>query len=654
MRISFCKNTIRNLWLLGLLFAAFGQARAQSSWEIAKQEKKGEIIVYYFDFEPFFYEEGKTLKGIEHELMESFRTFVQEKYGVELSIRYLPNPMFQSLYQQIKNGSSGEFGAASFSITPERLQEVKFTLPYMPDVEVLISSYNVPIAADTTEFIEAFEGLTALSMRSSTYDRNLDKLQANVLPNMQKEYMEHFDEIAERISEEDNLYGYSQLSSYLLARQQGLRIRRQNMFKVRNAGGYGIAYPLASDWNEPMNAFFTSPNFKQEMEVIVKKYFGEDVNDLIREIAAQDTSARYQDVALLTKEYEIQNLELTKQTLEIERQQFIRNSAFLGVFLALVLIVLLYNQYQIKRKSNTQLTSKNQEIAKKQNELLAQTEELQQLNEAMLSQREFIERQNLELKNQNLKMHSSVQSAKLIQEAMLPFESRMQEALQEYFVIYRPRDVVSGDFYWLRAESSVTYAAAVDCTGHGIPGAFMSMIGNSLLDKVLGLQKVENLGEALHKIDVDIKIALKQEFTGDVNGMDAILVGMEAQADQTVRIRFSGAKRPLYYWDASTEQLHEQKGNRSGLGGNVRKQKEFVEHQITLPKGSILYLTTDGFADQNNEERKKYGGARLRKTLQQIAKMPLVDQKAALEATLETHQGVSQQRDDILVWGIRI
>ncbi len=652
MRFNFKKGIFKVLYIV---FCCTGtHVLAQSAWEDCKKNQEGEIVVYYFNFEPFFYEEGQALKGIEYELIEAFKEFVKKKYEVNLNVNYVPNPDFASLYAQIKNGKSGEFGSASFSITPKRLSEVKFTLSYLPDIEVLISSYNLPVASDTTDFIKIFENLTALSLRGSTYEQNLNQLSTALEMDIKQEYLSHFDAIAERISEEDDLFSYSQLSSYLLARQKGVQIRRQELFQKKNDGGYGIAYPLASDWDEPINTFFTSNTFDAEINKILREYFGNDVNDLIQEVAAQDTSTRYQNIALLSKEYELQNTELQKQALELKTEALIRNSAIGGALVAVILVFLLYSRYQIKRRSNEQLTNKNKEIAKKQNELLAQTEELQQLNEAMMSQREYIEKQNNELKVQNLKINNSLSSAKLIQEAMLPFESRMQEALAEYFVIYRPRDVVSGDFYWLRKDETATYLAVVDCTGHGIPGAFMSMIGNSLLDKVIGLQKVPSLAEALHKLDVDIKFALKQELTGDVNGMDAILVALEEVGNHKIRVRFAGAKRPLYYFEQGTDEIVEIKGNKSSLGANVRKEKVFTEKEVVLKKGSILYLLSDGYVDQNDIDRKKIGRVKLKSLLMEVAELDVASQKQKLEAFLDNHQKDTQQRDDILVWGVRL
>lgn len=654
MQFTFLRNGYIKAFLCVCFLMVSSIGFSQSSWETSKKDGSGEIIVYYFNFEPFFYESEGGLKGIEYELLEAFKEFIDKKYGVKVSINYVPNPDFSGLYQSIKSGTSGEFGAASFSITKSRLKEVKFTLSYLPDIEVLISSYNVPVITDTSQFINTFQNLTALSIAGSTYEQNLNELSASLGFEIKQEYMSHFDEIATRISEEEDLYTYAQLSSYLLARQNGVQIRRQELFKKQNKGGYGIAYPTLSDWEEPINAFFTSPDFKSNINTIVRKYFGNDVNDLIQEIAAQDTSNRYQNIALLSKEYELQNAEIQKQNLELKTQALIRNSVIGGAVVVVILALLLLNRYQIKRRSNEQLTSKNKEIAKKKNELLAQTEELQQLNEAMVSQREFIEKQNEELKVRNVKINHSISAAKLIQEAMLPFESRLQESFEDFFVIYRPRDVVSGDFYWLRKDENTAYLAVVDCTGHGIPGAFMSMVGNSLLDKVIGLQKVPSLAEALQKMDVDIKFALKQELTGDVNGMDVSLVALEELANNKTRVRFAGAKRPLYYWETGTEDIQEVKGDKSSLGGNLRKNKVFTEKEQVLPKGSTIYLTSDGFVDQNDVDRKKIGAPKLKKLLQEIALLDMKNQKLKLESFLDNHQINTQQRDDILIWGVRL
>ncbi len=179
---------------------------------------------------------------------------------------------------------------------------------------------------------------------------------------------------------------------------------------------------------------------------------------------------------------------------------------------------------------------------------------------------------------------------KLFSKPFLPSFERMNEALHEYFVIYKPKDIVSGDFYWFAHLEDKIFIATVDCTGHGVPGAFMSMIGSSsLLNEIVNVEKISNPAEILKKLDNDIRIALKQEKTGNSDGMDLALCMLEPSENFSTKITFSGAKRPFYYVQDGV--FKEIKGVNKAIGGKHKKpDSKFKSEEVVLKSGSIFYL----------------------------------------------------------------
>jgi serine phosphatase RsbU (regulator of sigma subunit) len=181
------------------------------------------------------------------------------------------------------------------------------------------------------------------------------------------------------------------------------------------------------------------------------------------------------------------------------------------------------------------------------------------------------------------------------------------------------------------------------------------MIGNTLLDKIIILQNFLNPNEILNHLHDEVRYALKQEETGNKDGMDLGLAVIEEWANDKLKITYCGAKRPLYCIDAhNLAQLIELKGNPKSIGGFQSEHKHFENQEVIVAKNSLIYLSTDGYTDQNNIYRKKLSEDRLKETLLKNCTLPLVEQQKILEDTLDEHQVGTHQRDDILVWGIRL
>jgi serine phosphatase RsbU (regulator of sigma subunit) len=270
----------------------------------------------------------------------------------------------------------------------------------------------------------------------------------------------------------------------------------------------------------------------------------------------------------------------------------------------------------------------------------------------------ILEKNNREIANKNKKIIDSIRYAQSIQLAILPIRSQIDKHF-DWFVIYLPKDIVSGDFYWFDKieEKGKSIFAVVDCTGHGVPGAFMSMIGNRLLIEAVKEKGIIKPVEILNEIDASLRIALMQDETLNNDGMDICICSIESKKNGNCIVEFAGAKRPIFYSDGA-EGLKHIKGTVRGIGGKKRIReravKPFEEHVLNLHKGDMIYMTTDGFFDLQSSNRKKFGRPGFMEILEKCYTKDVDFQQNALLDALSFHLGDESQIDDITVLGIRL
>lgn len=271
----------------------------------------------------------------------------------------------------------------------------------------------------------------------------------------------------------------------------------------------------------------------------------------------------------------------------------------------------------------------------------------QQLQQAFAD----LEQANTELAEKNQQITASIRYAQRIQHAILPDVEQMQYIFADrYFVIYQPLHIVSGDFYWLSHINDNIFVAVVDCTGHGVSGAFLSMIGHTLLHKIVREDQIFDPARILEELHLGVRAALQQETGEAMDGMDVCLCRLQPSRQ---RLTFAGAKRPLYH--VRRRELYEIKGDRKSIGGHQReKLRTFTSHEMQVAPGDMFYLCSDGLADQPAPEGKKFGSKQLKNFLEEIALEPLDKQKVQLLSRLQTYQQHEPQRDDIAMLGFRL
>lgn len=379
--------------------------------------------------------------------------------------------------------------------------------------------------------------------------------------------------------------------------------------------------------------------------------YNRETKNIIAELQTKyETEKKESEIKILTKENELKSLRLKKNSILLYSVSGI-------LLLIVVLVIVILSAYRAKNKANQLLVQKNTEI-------LAQKEEIE-------TQRDKIEEQRDTLAKQTKNITDSILYAQRIQQAVLPTAEAMQTYLPDHFVLFKPRDIVSGDFYWLKPIQNLVVFAVVDCTGHGVPGAFMSMLGVSFLNEIVNDKEVASAGEALNRLRDMVKASLHQKgVVGEQrDGMDLALCVFDTN---TLQLQYSGAHNPFYLLRNGVEHtglegivdlklaksnshtLFEVKASRQTVS-IAMNEVDFKTHTIQLEKGDTFYLLSDGFQDQlGGDKYEKFKAERLKNLLLEIGNKPMGDQMQLMDRAHVAWQNGKDQVDDILVLGVRV
>lgn len=315
---------------------------------------------------------------------------------------------------------------------------------------------------------------------------------------------------------------------------------------------------------------------------------------------------------------------------------------------SLVIGIMFYNYTRTKK-----LVADKQKLEKivdeRTKQLRDEKEKVEIINKEVIEQKAEIEHKNIEITD-------SIKYAKNIQEALLPSLTETENAFENCFILYLPKDIVSGDFFWFSQNGDTKYIAAADCTGHGVPGAFMSIVGNTLLNEIVDHQKIEHPGDILLELHKGVKIALNQNHSESQrrDGMDIALCAFK---QNSTTIEYSGANRPLWIYRKENEyELEIIKPTKSPIGGlETEDGRVYDNNSIDVKKGDTLYFFSDGFADQFGGPRgKKFMISNMQKLLLDNIELPLHTQKQNIKKAFDAWKHDAEQVDDVLVIGIRI
>jgi two-component system, sensor histidine kinase LadS len=300
-----------------------------------------------------------------------------------------------------------------------------------------------------------------------------------------------------------------------------------------------------------------------------------------------------------------------------------------------------------------QLHEANEELTASEEELRQSTEQLFVLNSNLLEAQKVLQTAFDEIEKQNKDITASISYASRIQSAMLPTESEIAKWFKNYFIFFRPRDIVSGDFYWFHYKDNKIFISAIDCTGHGVPGAFMSMIADSLLNSIIVEKSIYEPAQILQEMNTNIRRALKQSTSDNRDGMDMALCVLDIDAKV---LKYAGAHNPLIYFQKG--ELVHIKGDSLGIGGYSlvdNEQRIYTTHTISINSETTFYMYSDGFQDQfGGKDNRKFMQKQFKEMLQEIYQEPMNEQPALLQTRLEAWMGNEKQVDDILVIGFKV
>jgi serine phosphatase RsbU (regulator of sigma subunit) len=354
-------------------------------------------------------------------------------------------------------------------------------------------------------------------------------------------------------------------------------------------------------------------------------------------------------------------ISILEQQSQIEQLKARRQRAITITIGSIGLLLLLaaggfYNRMQFIRKTNEKIKAQRDEIESQRNEIEKHRDQIQEQHDMVYAQKELIT--------------DSISYAQRIQSALLPSETVMDGLTKDYFILFKPKDIVSGDFYWVKKVQDHLVIVSADCTGHGVPGAFMSMLGITLLNDLIGDRCYNAPSAILERLREKIKEMLVQEGQSDEqkDGMDMAIAVLDTKNRE---VHYAGANNPLYIirnkkltgdlnerthsvLENGEYNLFEVKGDKQPIGVHW-EETSFRNHSIQLKEHDTLYLFSDGFIDQfGGEKRKKFKSLNFKNLLLSIQTEPMFRQKEILEETFETWRGDLDQIDDVSVIGIRV
>ena len=324
---------------------------------------------------------------------------------------------------------------------------------------------------------------------------------------------------------------------------------------------------------------------------------------------------------MATMEREISQKEVELLRNEKRNQLIINIGLGIILFMAIVLIMLSYRSLKRSRKFTAALEERRVLLEKQKEEII-----------------------------------SGINYAQRIQNAVLPPEAYITELVNENFILYKPKEIVSGDFYWIKQINQYIILVCADCTGHGVPGALMSMLGISCLNEIVQRKEITQANQVLNELRKVIKHSLRQTGKKE-ESRDGINMALCAIDTNKNIMQYSGAFNPLYIIteDNGSAILKEIKGDSMPVGVHYSSDKPFTNHEIQLNIGDTIYFSTDGYIDQIGGSRNtRFGWKNFKKLLLKIHDLPLFEQKDILEKTLNEWMGEQAQRDDILVIGARV
>jgi serine phosphatase RsbU (regulator of sigma subunit)/Tfp pilus assembly protein PilF len=417
--------------------------------------------------------------------------------------------------------------------------------------------------------------------------------------------------------------------------EQSLLISDSLKFNHTVELNYEILYQTYKEINNTEKAL----DYLERFYELKNKRINKESNSQIAELELKyQSDKKQQEIELLNKQ---------------KRQKNILNIFGLSVLIIFsILLVVLISNNKLRRKNNQILRLRNAEVIQQKEEIEAQRDEIEAQRDEIQRQIDISESQTNWILKQNKDITDSIEYAKHIQIALFPDKLTLQKILKDGFCLFKPKDIVSGDFYWVAQVENKSIIVAADCTGHGVPGAFMSIIGINFLNEIIYDEHIIKPNEILNQLRKKIikTMVHANRIDESKDGMDISLIIVDYE---NMKLEYAGAYNHLYY--IHDHMLTIIKADRMPVGLSEKSIAQFTNHTIDIYKGDTFYMFTDGYADQfGGPLKKKFRVGNLRELLLDIHEKEMVEQKRILFETFINWKEKQAQVDDVLSIGIRI
>ncbi len=399
--------------------------------------------------------------------------------------------------------------------------------------------------------------------------------------------------------------------AYSIAKEIG---SKENM--VSSSGVLANSYAMLGNYK-------SAYEFQTIFKIMNDSIFNEESSKQVKQMEARYQNEKKQ------QQIELQNIQIDKKEAEVSRQRTQKIAFIVGFLLMMLFAVVIFKNYKEKKKANILLSIQRDEIQKQRDEISSQKKEIT----------------------------DSIHYAKRIQNALLMQHEFANDLLGDHFILMKPKAIVSGDFYWITKIDHQLIFAVADCTGHGVPGGFMSMLGIAFLNEIVNKEKITQPALILNELRTNIITSLKQKGVSleQKDGMDIALCNLDLS---TYKLQYAAAYNPLYYVSHYTGELTVIKADKMPVSIHI-SMEPFTNHQIQLSKGDIIYLFSDGFEDQfGGPKGKRFLASQVRQMLIENCQKPMIEQKEIYDNRIEdwknNYKTICHQTDDITVMGIKI
>ena len=467
---------------------------------------------------------------------------------------------------------------------------------------------------------------------------------------------------------------YNNIGNLYLKQGNNIEAKNQQLLSLNIAKKIGAKVQMYYAYNSLAKCDSALGNFKEAFEYyklysqLHDSVFSEQSNEKVASLNVFYESEKKQlQIEKLEKQKELDNQTMQKQNAESHKQQIIIWFVICTLILVLIFLSVMYKLFIQKKKANKELAHQKKQIEIQNHELLRANEEINTQKDEIEAQRDIVTNQKEHIEEIHKKVTDSINYATRLQSSILPELKILEEYYSECFILFKPKDKVSGDFYWWAVVEKQLVITVADCTGHGVPGAFMSMLGSSLLREIVVKEYMTNPAIILKRLRKEIINSLKQKGeTGEQkDGMDISLLVVNTETNEC---QWAGANNPLYIVRGgqnpqgltkpkplqNLEGLEELKGDKMPIA-IYERMEPFTNHEFKVKKGDMLYLFSDGFADQfGGPKNKKYGYKQFKEVILTNADKPMAEQNNIIEKSLNEWTGNNEQVDDITILGIKI